>query len=109
LQERGIKTGILSNIGDAMEAGLRKRFDWIGGFTHHTWSHQQRITKPDAAIYIHAVNGLKCPAEGVLFIDDREENIRGAVAAGLQAILYTTHEAFVRTMCERGYGSLLDR
>ncbi len=107
LQERGIKTGILSNIGDAMESGLRKRFDWIGGFTHHTWSHRQKIAKPDTAIYIHAVNGLKCPAEEVLFIDDREENIQGAMAAGLQAVLYTTHDEFVKTMRERGYGSLL--
>lgn len=108
LQERGIKTGILSNIGDAMEAGLRKRFDWIGGFTHHTWSHRHKIAKPDMAIYRHAVEGLGCPAAGVLFIDDREENIRGAIAAGLQAILYTTHEGFVKAMRERGYGQLLD-
>ena len=43
LQKRGIKTGILSNIGDAMELGLRKKFDWIGGFTHHTWSHRHKI------------------------------------------------------------------
>ncbi|HXB62811.1 MAG TPA: HAD family phosphatase [Acidobacteriaceae bacterium] len=108
LQRRGIKTGILSNIGDAMEAGLWKRFDWIGGFTHHTWSHRHNLTKPDAAIYKHAVEGLGCPAAGVLFIDDREENVRGAIAAGLQAILYTTHEEFEKTMRERRFVDLLD-
>jgi putative hydrolase of the HAD superfamily len=108
LQQRGIKTGILSNIGDAMETGLRKKFDWIGGFTHHTWSHRHNLIKPDAAIYKHAVEGLGCPASGVLFIDDREENVRGAIAAGLQAILYSTHEEFVRAMRERGCGELLD-
>jgi putative hydrolase of the HAD superfamily len=108
LQKRGIKTGILSNIGDAMEAGLRRKFDWIESFTHHTWSHRQNLTKPDAAIYRHAVEGLGCPAASVLFIDDREENVRGAIAAGLQAILYTTHEEFVTEMRERGYGSLLE-
>jgi putative hydrolase of the HAD superfamily len=108
LQQRGIKTGILSNIGDAMELGLRKRFDWIGRFTHHTWSHRQKIIKPDGAIYKHAVEGLGCAAADVLFIDDREENVRGAIAAGLQAILYTTHEEFEQAMRERGYGDLLD-
>jgi putative hydrolase of the HAD superfamily len=107
LQERGIKTGILSNIGDAMEDGLRKRFDWIGGFTHHTWSHRLNLTKPDAAIYKHAVNGLQCSADKVLFIDDREENVKGAIAAGLQAIVYTTHEEFEREMRARGYAKLL--
>jgi len=108
LQERGIKTGILSNIGDAMETGLRRRFDWIGNFTHATWSHRHNIIKPDAAIYGHAVAGLGCPAADVLFVDDREENVRGAIAAGLQSILYTTHVEFERAMRERGYGGLLD-
>jgi putative hydrolase of the HAD superfamily len=108
LQKRGIKTGILSNIGDAMEAGLRRRFDWIAGFTHHTWSHRHKLIKPDAAIYKHAVEGLGCPAAGVLFIDDREENVRGAITAGLQAILYTTNEEFEAEMRKRGYGGLLD-
>jgi len=108
LQKRGIKTGILSNIGDAMEAGLRKRFDWIGGFTHATWSHRHNLIKPDAAIYKHAVEGLGCAAAEVLFIDDREENVRGATAAGLQAILYTTQDEFVAEMQKRGLGALLD-
>jgi len=107
LQERGIKTGILSNIGDAMETGLRRRFDWIGNFTHATWSHRHKIIKPAAAIYELAVEGLGCPAASVLFVDDREENVRGAVAAGLQGILYTTHDAFETAMRERGFGELL--
>jgi putative hydrolase of the HAD superfamily len=108
LQQHGIRTGILSNIGDAMESGLRARHPWIENFTHCTWSHEYKIIKPAAAIYKFAVDGLGCPAANILFIDDREKNVQAAIAAGLQAIQYTTHAEFLRTMRERGYGSLLD-
>ncbi|HEY0309306.1 MAG TPA: HAD family phosphatase [Acidobacteriaceae bacterium] len=108
LQQSGMRTGILSNIGDAMESGLRAKHAWIADFTHCVWSHQYKIIKPAAAIYKYAIDGLGRPAANILFIDDREKNVQGAIAAGLQAIQYTTHAEFLRTMRERGYGSLLD-
>src|SRR4051794_26030245 len=40
LQHAGIRTGILSNIGDAMAQGLIARLPWLTGFTHCTWSHE---------------------------------------------------------------------
>ena len=107
LQRAGIKTGILSNIGDEMETGILAHFPWLHNFTHHTFSHRLGIAKPDAAIYQHATEGLDVPATEILFIDDREENIAAAQAAGMQAILYTTHDAFITTMNERGFAPLL--
>ncbi len=62
LNRAGIKTGILSNIGDAMELGVLGRFPALGEFTHHTFSHRLGIAKPDAEIYRHAVEGLGVPA-----------------------------------------------
>jgi putative hydrolase of the HAD superfamily len=91
-----------------MESGLRHKHPWIANFTHCTWSHQYRIIKPAAAIYQCAVEGFGCPAAGILFIDDREKNVQGAIAAGLQAIQYTTHAEFLHAMRERGFGDLLD-
>ena len=82
LQSAGIKTGILSNIGDAMEAGIVARFPWIADFTHRTFSHRLGIAKPDAAIYQHAAEGLGVPTGEILFVDDREENVAAARAAG---------------------------
>ncbi len=51
LQRAGIRTGILSNMPDAMETGIVAKFDWIDEFDHHTWSHSLKIAKPEAAIY----------------------------------------------------------
>lgn len=102
-----IKTGILSNIGDAMEAGVLARFPGLAEFTHHTFSHRLGIAKPDAAIYRHAMEGLGVPAGEILFVDDREENIRAARAAGMVAVQYTGREAFVEEMQRMGLGWLL--
>ena len=107
LQRAGVRTGILSNLGDEMNAGLLKKFDWIAGFDHCTWSHRLKLAKPELEIYQHAIAGLETPAEQILFIDDRADNIEGAKAAGLQTLRYSTHDAFEQEMRERGLGPLL--
>jgi putative hydrolase of the HAD superfamily len=107
LQRAGIRTGILSNIGDAMSAGLLAKHAWLGAFTHLTWSHSLNLAKPEAAIYLHAAEGLHTPPENILFIDDRPENIQAALAIGMQAIQYTTHNAFEQEMQARNLDSLL--
>ena len=106
LNRAGIKTGILSNIGDAMELGVLGRFPALAEFSHHTFSHRLGIAKPDAAIYRHAVEGLGVPAEEILFVDDREENIVAARAAGMVAVQYLGHEGFVEEMQRLGLGWL---
>lgn len=107
LNRAGIKTGILSNIGDAMELGVLGRFPALGEFTHHTFSHRLGIAKPDAEIYRHAVEGLGVPADEILFVDDREENIVAARVAGMVAVQYLGHGGFVEEMGRLGLWWLL--
>jgi putative hydrolase of the HAD superfamily len=90
-----------------METGLRARYRWIDDFTHNTWSHALNLAKPEPAIYRHAAEGLRTPPENILFIDDRIENIEAALAAGMQAIHYTTHDAFEKEMHARNLDHLL--
>jgi len=100
LQSAGVPTGILSNMGDAMEAGIFERCSWLAGFRHHTFSHRLRIAKPDERIYHHAINGIGHPAEATLFLDDRIENIEAARSVGLHAIQYTCDETLMRSLQE---------
>ena len=109
LQRAGIRTGILSNIGDAMADGLIAKFDWIAAFDHCTWSHTLKLAKPEAAIYHCAAQELGTDPANILFIDDKLENVEAAQAAGMQAIQYTSHAAFEQQMRERGLDSLLQR
>jgi putative hydrolase of the HAD superfamily len=108
LQRAGIPTGILSNIGDAMSAGLVARFNWLANFNHCTWSHSLNLAKPEPAIYRHAAEGLCAPFTNILFIDDRLDNIQAALATGMQAIQYLGHTSFLDEMERHGLTALLD-
>jgi putative hydrolase of the HAD superfamily len=107
LQRAGVRTGILSNIGDAMTEGLLKRFEWLGGFYHCTWSYTLRLAKPELAIYHAAAKGLDTHAAQILFIDDKPENIHAARESGMRAIQYRDHTSFEQEMETHGLGYLL--
>lgn len=107
LQRAGVRTGILSNIGDAMTDGLTRKYDWLNEFHHRTWSYALKLAKPELEIYKAAAEGLATPPANILFIDDRAENVAAARVAGMQDIQYATHAAFEREMQERGLGDLL--
>ncbi len=107
LHHAGIRTGILSNMPDAMAEGICARFEWISRFHHTIWSYALKLRKPQPEIYAATIEGLGVPANSILFIDDKVENTRAAETAGMQAILYDGHDSFVREMNSRGYGALL--
>ena len=108
LQRAGIRTAILSNIGDAIAEGIRARLPWLTAFEHSTWSHALFLAKPEPEIFLHTVAALSTPPANILFIDDREDNIAAAHALGLQTVHYTTHPAFEQEMHRRNLTYLLD-
>jgi putative hydrolase of the HAD superfamily len=50
------------------------------------------LRKPDLAIYQRALDILGRPSDRILFIDDRAENVAGAVNAGMRAIQFKNEE-----------------
>lgn len=106
LRASGFHTAILSNLGDAMETGVRERCSWLSGFAHLTFSHRLRLAKPDQAIYRHAADGMGLSAASILFVDDREDNIAAAEAFGMQAIRYADHASFIAEVSALANGAL---
>jgi putative hydrolase of the HAD superfamily len=107
LQRAGIRTGILSNIGDSIAEGILARLPWLAAFDHCTWSHALALAKPDPAIYLQTAAALHTAPANILFIDDREDNIAAAAVLGMQTLHYTTHAAFEREMRQHGFDGLL--
>jgi putative hydrolase of the HAD superfamily len=60
------------------------------------------LRKPEPAIYHRALDILGRPAERVLFIDDRPENVASATAAGIKAIRFEGAEALRRELVSLG-------
>lgn len=52
-------------------------------------SGDEKLTKPDAAIYRLALDRFALQAPEAVFVDDREDNVAGAAAIGMQALLFT--------------------
>ena len=106
LQAAGTRTGILSNLGDEMTRGVLATHAWLDGFTHRLWSHTLGMAKPEPAIYRHAAESLAVEPAAILFVDDREDNIAGALRAGMQAIRYGKQTAFEQELSRRGFADL---
>ncbi|MEK6398723.1 MAG: HAD family phosphatase [Terriglobus sp.] len=108
LHRHGFRTGILSNMPDAMAEGICAQFDWIANFDHTVWSYALKLRKPQPEIYHAATEGLDIPAEHILFLDDKPENIQAAEDAGMQGIVYLDHDSFEQEMHTRGLAHLLE-
>ena len=102
IQASGLRTAILSNMGEELLRYMRQEFGWLGRFDHHTWSCELGIAKPDPEIYRYTCAKLGVEPQNALFLDDKPENIRAAESVGLQAIQFTTVEALQQTLAQRG-------
>jgi putative hydrolase of the HAD superfamily len=60
------------------------------------------LRKPDLAIYERALDILGRPQERILFIDDREENVAGALDAGMKAIQFKNEDQLRREFASLG-------
>lgn len=89
LKERGLLTGILSNMGDNVLRSIEREFVWLQRFDVPVWSYRLGIAKPDPAIYEYILQKLGVAAAETLFLDDRQENIDAALALGMKALLFS--------------------
>jgi putative hydrolase of the HAD superfamily len=90
LKQHGIKTAILSNMGDNVLANIERTFDWLARFDVLVWSYQLCMAKPDPAIYLHTLHELGVEPAEALFIDDKLVNIEAARALGMRGLVFST-------------------
>lgn len=102
LKKRGLRTAILSNMGDSVLANIERAFGWIGDFDVLVWSYQLGMAKPDPAIYRHALERLQTEPDEALFIDDKRENIDAAVKVGMRGLVFTNPEDLRNQIREAG-------
>ena len=92
LKQHGLRTAILSNMGDSVLESIEREFDWLPRFDVLIWSYQLGMAKPEAAIYRHTLEKLGTLPGETLFIDDKAANIDAARALGMIAIQFSTIE-----------------
>ena len=103
LAAAGNRLGVLSNTNPIDFEFVREQFPFLREcFELHVVSYEAREMKPDAAIFAHAARRAGADAGEVFFTDDREENVAGAISAGLDAVLFTSAEQIAGELRRRG-------
>ncbi len=84
---KGYKLFILSNAHKSFYEYFPRAID-LNIFDGVVVSADIHIVKPDIRIYEHLLNTYNLKPEECLFIDDRADNVKGAKAAGINAIQF---------------------
>jgi len=102
LHEAGVPLYAITNWNQEKFRETRGRFAFLQRFRDIVVSGDERLVKPDAAIYRVLLDRNGLAAGDCLFIDDSPKNVTGAEAVGMKAHHFTTPEALRADLVRHG-------
>jgi len=94
LSERGIENCILSNalpmLAETAPEQVKEEYRFA--------SFQLKRLKPDPEIYKEVRRRLDCRFDEMIFVDDKERNVRSAIGLGIHGIVF--HKDTIKNDCE---------
>lgn len=95
LDERGVPLFAITNFsGEFWPAFMREHQHLFGRFRDIVVSGDEKLIKPDPAIYHLALARFGLAAGDAVFVDDNAANIDAANALGIRGVLFTSAEDF---------------
>lgn len=76
----------LSNSNELHWPRVMNEMGMFDKFTYHFASHLTCKLKPDREAFEHVLQELNCNASHILFLDDNEINVKGALDTGMNAM-----------------------
>jgi len=101
LQSNGVPLMLLSNTNEWHWARAIEKFPIISEVKLQVLSYRVGVLKPDPAIYREALKEAGDNGS-VLFTDDMQHNVAGAIEAGMDAFLFEDVAGFSRDLRDRG-------
>lgn len=92
LKERGLKVYILSNYGEKCYRECGSKLDFVKLTDGAVFSYQEKLIKPDDAIYQRILKRYDLKPEECVFFDDREDNIKAACENGIKGIVFESYQ-----------------
>ncbi len=89
---------LLSNAWENARALLSQRFDFLDIFDISIFSYEVKARKPDPAAYHAILNKMAVEPDEAIFIDDVEENVKGARAVGMRALRFAETDDTIATL-----------
>lgn len=84
LRRGGVGVALLSNAPPPI-ALLARALPWARLFHRLFFSCEEKVSKPDPEIYSRVAEGLRVEPSRLVFFDDRQVNVDGALACGWDA------------------------
>ena len=101
LRAAGMPLYALTNWSAETFAITRGRFEFLEWFDGLLVSGEERVTKPDPAIFQLLLDRFGLDPTATVFVDDSEANVAAARRLGFDAIRFTGHEELRRELVAR--------
>ncbi len=102
LDARGVPLYAITNFGAEFWAGFRPTAPIFDRFRAIVVSGEEKLAKPDPAIFDLAARRFGRAPESMLFIDDNRANVYAAAAHGWQVHHFTRADLLEADLAERG-------
>ncbi len=100
IRAAGLRTALLSNMPVPVRDYVMQ-CPWMPEFDAIAFSCDVGVCKPEPEIYLDCLDKLRAKPSEVLFLDDREPNVRAAEALGLHAVWFTDAKKAAGEIAER--------
>lgn len=101
LHRQGFQIALLSNVRES-QAKIKRELGYYEFFNPVILSYKVGLSKPDPKIFYLLLKQLNLSADQVLFIDNKEVNIKAAQSIGIDGIEFINREQLIKALAERG-------
>ncbi|OJW22581.1 MAG: hypothetical protein BGO49_00945 [Planctomycetales bacterium 71-10] len=103
LKAKGHTLVLGSNTNALHAAFYRRKFrEALAAFDHFILSYDVKAMKPGRDFFRACVEAVGAPAAACIFVDDVEENVQGALDAGLRGVVYRDPAGLVEDLRRLG-------
>ena len=102
LEAGGVAQYALTNLPDEKWPHIQQTYPAINRFAAVVVSGAVKLAKPDPAIYRLTIERIGHAPEDTLFIDDREDNVRAAEAAGFKGHVFAGADGAIAALKAHG-------
>ncbi len=96
------RLGLLSNTNEIHFEHFISKREFFPLFQAVTLSYQVGVMKPDRKIYEDVIGKLGLPPGACVFVDDVDDNVRGAEEVGLVGVLFRDKDLLVEDLMRLG-------
>lgn len=97
VRSEGIKTCICTNNFPTRINALSKKFNFLSDFDVQIFSYQVGFNKPDPKIFQSLIDKSGVLPSELFYADDNQSCVDSAKSLGINAIVYTTFDNFVKS------------